>query len=173
MWAIAGLSFVLYLGYASFFVLHTFCILCLTTYVAVIGIFLLSGSASEIDMRSLPARVLRDLRALATSPAALTATLVVLAGAASLVAFFPRQAETPLSSTAAATAAPAALAGDQQTEFERWYTTPAAHADGRGHRRREGRHHQVQRLHVPAVPADLGGVQAGPREVAGARTRAW
>jgi len=123
VWAIAGLSFVLYLGYASFFVLHAFCILCLTTYVAVVGIFLVSGSASEIDMRSLPARVLRDLRALATSPAALTATLVVAAGAASLVAFFPRQPGTPLSSTAAATAAPAALAGDQQTEFERWYTT--------------------------------------------------
>jgi protein-disulfide isomerase/uncharacterized membrane protein len=122
VWAIAGLSVVLYLAYASLFVLHTYCILCLTTYVAVIGIFVTSGSASENDMRSLPARALGDLRTLVTTPAALAATLVVSAGIAALVAFFPRQLETPLSA-AAPTAAPAALEQAQQTEFERWYTT--------------------------------------------------
>ncbi len=121
VWAVAGLSFVLYLAYASFFVLHTFCILCLTTYAAVIGIFLTSGSASETDMRSLPARVLRDLRALVSTPAALVATLAVAAGIAALVAWFPRQVETAVSA-AAPMAAPAALGQSQQSEFERWYT---------------------------------------------------
>jgi vitamin-K-epoxide reductase (warfarin-sensitive) len=121
-WSIAGLAVVLYLGYASFFVLRAYCILCLTTYVAVIGIFVTSGSASETDMRSLPARILRDLRSLVASPAALVATLAVAAGVSALVAYFPRQVETPLSAAAPAPA-PAALAQAQQSEFERWYTT--------------------------------------------------
>jgi uncharacterized membrane protein/protein-disulfide isomerase len=121
VWSVAGLSFVLYLAYASFFVLHTVCILCLTTYVAVIGIFLTSGNASETDMRSLPARVARDLRALVSTPAALVATLVVAVAVAALVAWFPRQVETPLSAAAPA-AAPAPLGQAQQSEFERWYT---------------------------------------------------
>jgi uncharacterized membrane protein/protein-disulfide isomerase len=122
VWAIAGLSVILYLAYASFFVLHTFCILCLTTYAAVIGIFVTSGIASETDMRSLPARILRDLRALVSTPAALVATLVVAAALAALVAYFPRQVETPLSAAAPA-AAPAPLGQAQESEFERWYTT--------------------------------------------------
>lgn len=122
-WSVIGLSFVLYLGYASFFILKTFCVLCLTTYVGVIGIFVVSGTASDVDMRSLSSRLFRDLRALVKSPVALTVSLLYLAGAASLVAFFPRQASTPLSSGVAATAAPpAALAQAQQSEFERWYT---------------------------------------------------
>ena len=33
-----------YLGYASFFVLKTGCVLCIGTYVSVIGIFVVSGS---------------------------------------------------------------------------------------------------------------------------------
>jgi uncharacterized membrane protein/protein-disulfide isomerase len=124
VWSIVGLSFVLYLGYASFFVLKTFCVLCLATYVAVVGIFVTSGAVSEIPMRSLPARLARDARLLVTSPLALTASLLLAAGAASLVAYFPRQVETPLTSTvAAASAAPAALGEQQQSEFERWYTT--------------------------------------------------
>jgi uncharacterized membrane protein/protein-disulfide isomerase len=121
-WSVAGLAVVLYLAYASFFVLHTFCILCLTTYAAVIGIFVTSGSAPETDMRSLPARVLRDLRALVSTPSALAATVVVAVGLAALVVAFPRQVETPVSA-AAPMAAPAPLQGSQQTEFERWYTT--------------------------------------------------
>jgi uncharacterized membrane protein/protein-disulfide isomerase len=120
-WSVAGLAVILYLAYASFFVLHVFCILCLTTYAAVIGIFITSGSASETDMRSLPTRVLRDLRALVSTPSALVATLVVAAGLAALVVTFPRQVETPVSA-AAPMAAPVPLQGAQQTEFERWYT---------------------------------------------------
>ena len=60
-WSVVGLAFVIYFGYASFFVLKIVCVLCLVTYVAVIGIFLLSGSGTDLSMRSLPGRALRDL----------------------------------------------------------------------------------------------------------------
>ena len=42
-----GLAAVLYLGYASFFVLRQMCPLCLTMYVAVIGLFIVSGGAAS------------------------------------------------------------------------------------------------------------------------------
>jgi uncharacterized membrane protein/protein-disulfide isomerase len=128
VWSIVGLSFVLYLAYASFFVLKTYCVLCLLTYVAVIGIFLLagSGSGSDIPMRSLPGRALRDLRAMLTTPAALAVVLLFVGFAASAIAFFPRQpADAPAAdaSRAVPAAAPAPLAAAQQSEFERYYTS--------------------------------------------------
>src|ERR1700722_11371602 len=39
-----ALAVILYLGYASFFLLKAVCLLCLTTYAAVIGLFLVSGA---------------------------------------------------------------------------------------------------------------------------------
>jgi uncharacterized membrane protein/protein-disulfide isomerase len=119
--SVIGLSFVLYLGYASFVVLKTFCVLCLVTYAAVIGIFILSGSAITIAMRSLPSRALRDLQTIVRSPAALTVALLFAAGAVTAVAFFPRQSTPAAAVAAASTAAP--LAQEQQSEFERWYAS--------------------------------------------------
>jgi protein-disulfide isomerase len=119
--SIAGLSFVLYLGYASLFVLQAYCVLCLITYVAVIGIFILSGSATNIAMRSLPSRALRDLNMLVRTPVALTVVLLFAVGAASAVAFFPRQ--PVVHATAATAAAAAPLDQNQQSEFERWYAS--------------------------------------------------
>ena len=118
--SIVGLAFVLYFAYASFFVLKIVCVLCLATYVAVVGIFLLSGSAgSDITMRSLPGRALRDLGALTSRPVALALVAASIVGAVALVAYFPRQVDA----ATAATAAPAPLAQVQQSEFEKWYTT--------------------------------------------------
>ena len=59
-----GLSVILYLGYASLFILKAVCLLCLTTYAAVIGLFLVSGAATSIPMTTLPRRAARDLRVL-------------------------------------------------------------------------------------------------------------
>jgi uncharacterized membrane protein/protein-disulfide isomerase len=119
--SIIGLSFVLYLGYASFFVLKTYCLLCLITYAAVIGIFILSGSASNIAMSSLPSRALRDLNTLVRTPLALTVVLLFAVGAVSAVAFFPRQPDPALQATSASGGAP--LDQNQQSEFERWYAS--------------------------------------------------
>src|SRR5688572_22984983 len=55
-----GLAAVLYFGYASFFVLNRMCVLCVAVYVAVIGIFLLSGASAQVALAKLPTRVGRD-----------------------------------------------------------------------------------------------------------------
>jgi uncharacterized membrane protein len=106
-----ALAVVLYLGYASFYVLREVCPLCVTTYVAVIGVFAVSSGT-----RSIPAaRAWRDLRLLVTRPAALLIALLFLGGAGSAIAFLPR----PQNSAAAAEAPP--LTQDQRSEFERWW----------------------------------------------------
>jgi uncharacterized membrane protein/protein-disulfide isomerase len=122
-WSVVGLAFVMYFGYASFVVLKTVCMLCLLTYVSVIGIFILSGSGTDLSMRLLPGRALRDLRALMTSPAALAAVLLFAAFAASAIAFFPRQPEPAGDETAQVAASPGALNPAQQAEFEKYYVS--------------------------------------------------
>ena len=148
-----ALGVVLFLAYASFFVLKTVCIFCLLTYVAVIGIYVLSGQASDASLRSIPGRAARDLRALLTSPLALVVTVLFLAGTASGITFFPRPSThsagsgstvstvepstgsgrpelaegreaTTHPSSSEATAAPApALPSEQQSKFERFLTS--------------------------------------------------
>jgi uncharacterized membrane protein len=84
----AGLAVVLYLAYASFVVLKAVCMLCVGTYVAVIGLFLLSGAATRYPMTSLPGRAARDFRTLFRTPAALSAAIAFVVVAASAVVFF-------------------------------------------------------------------------------------
>ena len=103
----AGLAVVLYLAYASFFILDALCLLCIASYIAVIGLFLVSGAASTVPMSRLPSRLGRDLSALAASPLAIALALVFVAGAGALVAFFPdaaRAGTTAGATTAGATA---------------------------------------------------------------------
>ena len=126
--AIVGLSSVLYLGYASFFVIKTYCVFCLLTYIAVVGIFLVSGAAADGSMTDLPRRAVRDLKALVTSPFGLVASGLFVAGAVALVMFFPRQVDATTASVApgtpAAAVAPAApLDAAQESEFDKWYTS--------------------------------------------------
>jgi protein-disulfide isomerase len=70
--------------------------LCATTYVSVIGIFIVSGGATSFPMTTLPRRVPRDLRALISSPIALVLALLFVAGAGTVIASFPgEQASHP------------------------------------------------------------------------------
>jgi uncharacterized membrane protein/protein-disulfide isomerase len=116
-----ALAVVLYLGYASFFVLKTFCILCLITYVAVIGIFLVSGGAGAAPVQSLPGAAARDLQRLVRHPVALTLAILYVAGAASLIAFFPREdGPATASSTSAAAAALPPVQDEARQQFETW-----------------------------------------------------
>jgi uncharacterized membrane protein/protein-disulfide isomerase len=117
--SVAGLSVVLYLGYASVVVLKTYCLFCLLTYVAVIGIFLVSGAAADEPMTELPRRATRDLRMLASSPMALGIATLFVVGAGALVALFPRPVDA---TTPVAAAPPVAISAQQQSEFEKWYT---------------------------------------------------
>jgi hypothetical protein len=110
-----ALAAVLYLAYASFFVLKEVCPLCATTYVAVIGLFIVSGGVSSVPMSSLPLRALRDLRTLVATPAALIVSIVFVAATAWGTSAFPRAEERPT------VAPPPPMTQTQQTELERWW----------------------------------------------------
>ena len=113
-----GLAFVLYLGWASYVQLKTFCVLCAVTYAAVIAVFIISGGATTFPMTTLPRRASRDLRALVSSPIALVLGLLFVAGAGSVIAYFPREAP------AAARQAPAPLVpltDKEHADLEKWW----------------------------------------------------
>jgi uncharacterized membrane protein/predicted DsbA family dithiol-disulfide isomerase len=112
-----ALAVVLYLGYASFVILKVMCVLCLVTYAAVLGLFLISGSATPFAMTSLPRRAVRDLKALVASPIAIAVTVLFLGGAVSALAFFPREG----GSTPGEPLQP--VSQDQRSELERFMST--------------------------------------------------
>ncbi len=111
-----GLAFALYLAYASFFILHAVCILCVGTYVSVVAIFLISAAATSIPMTTLPKRLGRDLRTMAGSPAALAIAAVFAVGAVTVNAVFPKEQ--------AAAQAPAELpplTDQQKADLVKWW----------------------------------------------------
>jgi uncharacterized membrane protein/protein-disulfide isomerase len=112
-----GLAVVFYLAWASYIQLHTFCLLCATTYVAVIGIFTTSAGATTLPMTTLPRRAGRDVRSLLTSPAAIVIALLLVAAVALGVAWFPRDRSV---ATAEAVTYPP-LTDQQRTDIEKWW----------------------------------------------------
>jgi uncharacterized membrane protein/predicted DsbA family dithiol-disulfide isomerase len=123
-----ALAAVLYLGYASFVILGLVCVLCVITYAAVIGLFLVSGAATSLPMSSLPGRIARDLKVMVSSPAAIALALLFVGAVASTLALFPREASSAGVAEAAVEAAAAQgaktpeLSATQRSEFERYYT---------------------------------------------------
>jgi protein-disulfide isomerase/uncharacterized membrane protein len=113
--ATVALAFILYLGWASYVQLKTFCFLCAITYVSVIAIFISSAGATTFPMTTLPRRVPRDVRALVSSPVALVLALLFLFGAGSAIAYFP--SETPRQ--VATTFTP--LNAQQRAEIAKWW----------------------------------------------------
>jgi uncharacterized membrane protein/protein-disulfide isomerase len=101
-----GLAVVLYLAYASFFIIKSLCLLCMGTYVCVAGIFVTSGLTNSVTMSRLPVQLFADLRRAAARPLVLMTAVLFIVGAASVVAFFPKegqprqqaQDQTPVSS---------------------------------------------------------------------------
>lgn len=117
-----GLAVVLYLAYASYFVLGVVCLLCVGTYVAVIGLFLVSGAATNVPLTSLPMRILDDLKLLVRTPTALSAAVVFVAAAAGAIAVFPEQPVTAAASSTEAeqTQAAPTASGAQLQQLEQW-----------------------------------------------------
>ena len=111
-----ALAVSLYLGYASFAILKVVCPLCLITYAAVIGLFLVSGSATSFPMMSLPRRASSDLKALFASPVAIVLALLLAGASVSAVTFFPREGVASVEAT------PEQLQ-DQRSEIERFMAT--------------------------------------------------
>jgi uncharacterized membrane protein len=87
--SLPALAFVAYLGFASFVILHAFCILCAITYVAVIGITLVSWRASSVPLGSVPGRASSDLAAAARNPLALAVAVVLVVATVVTAKAFP------------------------------------------------------------------------------------
>ena len=109
----AGLGFVIYMAFASFYLLKVVCPLCLVTYAAVAGLFVLSGMRTSYPMSTIPRRLWQDARAAIASPIALTLFLVFVVGASSALAFLPRLTVRG--------AAAAVQSADRQSEFVRYW----------------------------------------------------
>ena len=63
-----GLGFVMFLAFASFFLLKTVCLMCLVTYGAVAGLFVLSGTRTPFPMTHDSPRSAGCAAALASPP---------------------------------------------------------------------------------------------------------
>jgi uncharacterized membrane protein len=111
-----GLAIVLYLAWASLFQLHNVCLFCATTYIAVVAIFILSGGSLSVPIARLPGRVGADARSLGSSPGALALVLLLLAGIAGAIAWFPRESAAV---TTAAAFPP--LTDQQRADLEKWW----------------------------------------------------
>lgn len=114
-----GLAGVLYLGYASFFILRQMCPLCVTMYVAVIGLFVVSGAAAS-GLAALPAKLGRDLQSALASPFAVTVFVGWAVASVSLVAFFPREADVAQAVSAPAAPPLEVLGADEVAQFAAW-----------------------------------------------------
>jgi len=127
VWSTVGLSVVMYMAYASFIVLGTFCILCGVVYVTVTGIFLMTGSGPATPFRQLPSAVIQDLRILVQRPIGFFVTLVFMAGSVAVAAWFPEP--RPAASLTQSPPVPedSEQTNAQRSEFERfWSAQPRA-----------------------------------------------
>jgi len=97
--SVIGLAVSLYLGYVSFTVLKTGCLLCMATYACVLVILVLSSRATSVPIGSLPGRIAGDLAGALSRPPTLAASLLLVAGMLALVVLFPREGSLDLSAT--------------------------------------------------------------------------
>jgi uncharacterized membrane protein len=114
-----GLAFILYLAWASYFVLGNFCILCTITYVSVIAIFIISGGATTFPMKTLPARARSDVRTLLSSPIALVVALIFVVASVAAVAVLPREVSASGQTAAAAPLPP--VTDDERARIAQWW----------------------------------------------------
>jgi uncharacterized membrane protein len=96
-----GLAVVLYLAYTSWMVLHHLCVLCLGTYAATIGIFIVSAMSSTVPVRSLPLRMFSDANDALKEPLVLALLAVVLGSVGLAAVSFPKEGSVLTSQAAA------------------------------------------------------------------------
>ena len=95
LFSLPALAFVGYLAFASFAILKAFCILCVSTYVAVIGIAIVTWQASKVPLGSVPARASGDLAAAARNPVALAVLAVLVVATVVAARAFPEGGAPP------------------------------------------------------------------------------
>ena len=111
------------------------------------AVFIVSGAATSVPMTTLPRRLTQDLRVLVGSPLAIAVTVLFVAGAASTLAFFPREGVDGRARRRRRRRRRA----DQRSELEQFMATGAADSARHPARWRQGAHRQVQRFSVPGV----------------------
>lgn len=111
-----GLAVILYLAYATFFVLGTICLFCLATCAAVVGIAALSAKARSQPLGGRPRRLAADLRTLTASPGTLALAASFLAVSVAAAVAFPRDSAV----AAAASQALPPVTDAQRAQFEQW-----------------------------------------------------
>ncbi len=125
LWSTIGLAVAMYMAYASFYVLGTVCLLCVVVYVAVVGIFVLSGGEDATPARRLPLAALSDLRVLVREPVGLGLLVLFVGGSAGAVGWFSWSppGPPPVEAVAAreSVAPPPVVTADQRSEFERYW----------------------------------------------------
>ncbi len=120
----AALVPIAYMGYASLVVLKTVCLLCVATYVAVVGLFVSAVTATRVSMNALPERLAADVRRLLKTPAASLLAAAFVVAAAMLVWSFPSDTVTAATNETGEQAAPAtgtaAITPAQLQELEKF-----------------------------------------------------
>ena len=122
--ATIALACVLRLAYASYVVLHVVCLLCLGTYVCVLGIFVVSAMSTSFPLGRVPRRLLGDLRSLAARPLLLLIAVLYFGGVATAVALFPREAQTQTAQAAPTPDTPALPEEEQARFVSAWAQQP-------------------------------------------------
>src|SRR5262245_26429055 len=89
--SLIGLAVVLYLGLTSWFVLKTMCVLCIGTYVAVIGIFLTVMRSASVSLGQVPGRTADELGVLFRNNGLVALILALLAVTGYAAVKFPRE----------------------------------------------------------------------------------
>ena len=119
--SVLGLAAVFYLGYASY-LLGTLCPVCVTMYVTIIGIFLVSSAASSVSIWTLPSRMLRDMGAAFRHPLSATLATSWIVGSVLLIAFFPRgDAQAQTQAQAAGTEPAAQVETLDEAQIAEWH----------------------------------------------------
>jgi uncharacterized membrane protein len=88
--SVPAVLFIAYLAFAAFFILNAFCILCAISYVAVLGIAIVTWRAPHVPLGAVSARLSRDVSAAVRNPAALLIAIIVVVGTVVVAARFPK-----------------------------------------------------------------------------------
>jgi uncharacterized membrane protein/protein-disulfide isomerase len=118
--SLPALAFVAYLAFASFFILHAFCILCAITYAGVLGITLVSWRASRVPFDTVPGHASRDLVAASRNPLALAIAAVLLVATVVTAKAFPPGNAPAASASVPVEALPVVSEADRAKLAEWW-----------------------------------------------------
>ena len=116
VWSTAGLAVAMYMAFASYVVLQTFCVLCSVVHVTVVGIFLVADTGSVVRLSRVPRALVQDLGRLVGRPVGLAVTVAFLGAAVATVIWVPR----PRPQTAGHAETPATSI-ERRVEFDRWW----------------------------------------------------